>query len=139
MARRGRRRTKRTVYEETSRRMLRDALFLLRHRRWHSAVYLAGYTVECRLKAAVCQFLNQKTLPSEFQTHNLWALIVGAGLEQNMESDPQIGTYFDYIESLWDVEIRYAGKTYGRNEAEKFLDAVGRFVRWLNTIFVQRM
>ncbi len=135
MARRDRRRTKQTVYEEASRRMLSDARFLLQHGRWHSAVYLAGYAVECRLKAAVCQFLNEKTLPPEFQTHNLWTLLVSAGLEETLEPNQQMRTYFDYIESIWDVEIRYAGKTYRRNEAEKFLDVVGRFVKWIDTIF----
>jgi HEPN domain-containing protein len=139
MVRNGARRTKRTVYEETSRRMLRDARFLLRHKRWHSAVYLAGYTVECRLKAAICQFLNQRTLPTEFRTHNLWTLLMGAGLDGDLVANPQMRSYFSYMESQWDVEIRYAGKTYGRNDAEKFLDSVGRFVKWLDTILSEKI
>ena len=49
MAQIGRQRTKRTVYEESSRRMLTDARFLFKHGRWHGSVYLAGYAVECKL------------------------------------------------------------------------------------------
>jgi len=135
MARRDRQRTKRTVYEQTSRRMLNDARFLLKHGRWHSGVYLAGYAVECRLKAAVCQFISAETLPPELQTHNLWTLLVSAGLEETLQSNQQMRTYFDFIESVWDVEIRYTAKPYGRNDANKFLDYVRRFVKWLNLIF----
>jgi HEPN domain-containing protein len=115
--------------------MLNDALFLLKHGRWHSAVYLAGYAVECRLKAAVCQFIGARMLPVKLQTHDLWTLLVGAGLEKALQSNQQMRTYFNFIESVWDVEIRYAAKPYGRNDAEKFLDTVRRFVKWLNAIF----
>ena len=135
MAQRKRQRTKRTVYEQTSRRMLNDARFLLKHGRWHSGVYLAGYAVECRLKAAVCQFISEEILPSELQTHDLWTLLVSAGLGETLQSNQQMKSYFDFIESVWDVEIRYAAKPYRRNDAEKFLDAVGRFVKWLDAIF----
>lgn len=135
MVRRDRQRTKRTVYEQTSRRMLNDARFLLKHGRWHSGVYLAGYAVECRLKATVCQFIGEERLPPELQTHDLSILLVNAGLEKTLQSNQQVRTYFNFIESVWDVEIRYAAKPYGRNDAEKFLDTVRRFVKWLDAIF----
>ena len=117
--------------------MLKDARFLLKHGRWHSGVYLAGYAVECRSKAAVCRFIRAEKLPPELQTHDLWALLVSAGLERILQSNQQMKIYFNYIESVWDVEIRYAAKPYGRNDAEKFFDAVRRFMKWLDTIVSQ--
>jgi len=108
MAQRKRPRTKRTVYEQTSRRMLNDARFLLKHGRWHSGVYLAGYAVECRLKAAVCQFISEEILPSELQTHDLWTLLVSAGLEETLQSNQQMKTYFDNLclESHFQIEFK---------------------------------
>ena len=64
---------------------------------------------------------------------------MSAGLGETLQSNQQMKSYFDFIESVWDVEIRYAAKPYRRNDAEKFLDAVRRFVKWLDAIFSRMM
>ena len=138
MVQKSRRRTKRTVYEEISRRMLTDARFLFKHGRWHGAVYLAGYAIECKLKAAVCQYLGVEELPESFRTHDIRFLIRSAGLTETVNSDEVIQARFRRIDSMWRTEIRYAGKPYGKQEAEVFLDNVRRVVQWLDAILRAR-
>ncbi|MBC8232851.1 HEPN domain-containing protein, partial [bacterium] len=125
MAQSSRQRTKRTVYEQTSRRMLNDARFLLKHGRWHSTVYLGGYAVECKLKAAVCEYLGVEVLPESFRTHDIRFLIRSAGLAEAVNSDKVIQARFRRIDSMWRTEIRYAGKPYGKQAAENFLYRFG--------------
>ena len=134
MTRGERQQTKRTVYEQTSRRMLNDARFLLKHGRWHSAVYLSGYAVECKMKASVCEYLGVNVLPPAFYTHELQALLRSAGLAEALQCEPSLWACFRRIDVTWDVEIRYSGKPYGRYEAETFLDDVRRVVKWLDTM-----
>ncbi len=44
----------RSIQLGASRRRLEDAEALHRQKRWHGAVYLGGYTIECSLKALIC-------------------------------------------------------------------------------------
>ncbi len=138
MAQIGRQRTKRTVYEESSRRMLTDARFLFKHGRWHGSVYLAGYAVECKLKAAVCQHLGVEGLPERFWTHDLQFLIRSTGLAKAVNDDETIRACFRRIDSIWRVEIRYTGKPYGKQEADGFLNDVRRVIQWLNAMLLRR-
>ena len=137
MAQSSRQRTKRTVYEQTSRRMLSDARFLLQHGRWHSAVYLGGYAVECKLKAAVCEYLGVDVLPSAFHTHEIQVLLRSAGLAEALQLDKSLWACFRRIDVTWGVEIRYSGKPYRRHEAETFLDDVGRLLKWLDVMILR--
>ena len=54
----------------------------------------------------MCQFIGVESLPPELQTHDLWTLLVSAGLEETLQSNQQMKSYFDFIESVWDVEIQ---------------------------------
>jgi HEPN domain-containing protein len=116
--------------------MLNDARFLLQHGRWHSAVYLAGYAVECKLKSSVCEYLGVDVLPPAFHTHELQVLLRSAGLAEALQREPSLWACFRRIDVTWDVEIRYSGKPYGQLEAEKFLDDVRRLLKWLNTMIL---
>ena len=118
--------------------MLTDARFLFKNGRWHGAVYLAGYAVECKLKAAVCQHLGVDVLPSAFHTHELQVLLQSAGLAGVLPLDSSVWACFRRIDVIWGVEIRYSGKPYRRHEAETFLDDVGRLLKWIDTIILRR-
>jgi HEPN domain-containing protein len=126
-----RKRMKGTAFEQVARRVLANARFLLRHRRWHSAIYLAGYAVECRLKAAICRVKGLATLPPEYQTHDLRALLHATGWEQSMAQDRRAWDAFQTVDKIWSVEMRYTTKPYGRREAENFFEALGRLEEWL--------
>jgi HEPN domain-containing protein len=111
--------------------VLANARFLLRHERWHSAVYLAGYALECWLKAAVCWAKGLTVLPPEYETHDLQWLLRSAGLQNEVRRTPALSRAFDCAVDLWQTEIRYAGKAYRRAEATQFFEALGRLVPWL--------
>jgi HEPN domain-containing protein len=71
---------------------IRDARTLLAARRWSGAYYLAGYGVECALKACVIVHLMQtdefpeKRFSERCWTHNLAQLLGLAGLEAAFEA-----------------------------------------------------
>ncbi len=111
-----------------------NAQFLLRHGRWHSAVYLAGYAVECQLKAILCRAKGLSTLPPEYETHDLWRLLEGTGLVERMRRNPDIFRAFERVTRVWTTEMRYAPKPYGRAEATDFFDDLRRVMAWLQAI-----
>ena len=47
-----------------------DTLALVKARRWGAALYMAGYILECALKAVISK-LGNGSLPSEMFTHDL--------------------------------------------------------------------
>lgn len=49
---------------------LDEAHVLLRNRRWAGALYVAGYIVECGMKAVIARY-NGNTLPPQYLTHDL--------------------------------------------------------------------
>ncbi len=65
-----------------------DAEALLKERRWSGAYYLAGYAVECGLKACVLAFVERtgvifqdKKFLEKCWTHDVEALVRAADLE----------------------------------------------------------
>jgi HEPN domain-containing protein len=64
---------------------------LLESRHWGPAYYLAGYSVECGLKACIARqfrehdFPNQKIVNASY-THKLVELVKTAGLEQQLRA-----------------------------------------------------
>jgi HEPN domain-containing protein len=72
---------------------LREARALLRVRCWSGAYYLAGYAVECGLKACVIKYLMttdqfpERKFSEQCWTHDLERLIVLAGLQGSLDAD----------------------------------------------------
>jgi hypothetical protein len=70
-----------------------DAAILLAAGRWSGAYYLAGYAVECGLKACIARLTNQDDFPrdrrfvEECYTHNLERLLKAAGLGPVLDMD----------------------------------------------------
>jgi len=95
------------------------------------AYYLAGYAVECALKACIAketqryEFPEKKRVDASY-THNLKELVrvaeLRGGLREAAAADPQFQQYWDVVE-LWSEQSRY-----GRNSAESaqsLIEAVG--------------
>ena len=63
---------------------LADALALLAAERWTAAYYLAGYSVECGLKACIAKLARPDTFPpknsNDYYSHNLRELLKKAKL-----------------------------------------------------------
>jgi hypothetical protein len=73
-------------------RRIADAKLLLDGGRYDSAYYMAGYSVECALKACIANLLKAETFPektfaSPIYVHDLKKLIEFAGLKAIFDTD----------------------------------------------------
>ncbi len=120
----------------------------VRHLR--GALYLAGYAVECSLKAYILaqarsaetfsQVMDRRSGDGEAglanwrdKSHSLPFLWRVAGLETQVQ-DPDIDMKRDLPMCLkWSPDWRYDPRPLtSRNEASRFYGAVGRVYRWVN-------
>lgn len=91
---------------------LEDAKALQRAGRDTAAVYLAGYAVECMLKAAICARLaKEEAFPDrnskQFYVHDLDELLALAGLREIISADERVAKNWMVIQT-WNPEQRYA-------------------------------
>jgi HEPN domain-containing protein len=101
-----------------------DANVLLAARHWSAAYYLAGYAVECGLKACIAKLMKSEEFPDrnfaeKCWTHNLAQLLVLAGLKDNLDTaslaDPDLLDNWD-IAKDWSESSRYARTTKAKAE-----------------------
>jgi HEPN domain-containing protein len=104
-----------------------EALLLANHP--SGAYYLAGYAVECALKACIAKQTREHDFPEKdvvnsSYTHNLKALLSVAGLEQDLRSaEADKGFALNWvIVTTWKEDSRYA--THSALEAENLLLAI---------------
>jgi hypothetical protein len=112
-------------------RYLRDADMLRRSRAWSSAYYLAGYAVECALKARIAkqfrkhEFPNLKTVQGA-HTHKLEELLGLAGLKDQLadrrRASDSFGDNWDKVVVKWRETSRYDQPT--KAMAEELLRAI---------------
>ena len=117
--------------QELSKVRLREAKALLDQGLFDGAYYLAGYAVECAIKACIAkgtrryEFPDKKKVESS-HSHNLRELIRVAGLEdarlEQAGKDPEFRTNWDVVEH-WSEQSRY--RRHGPESARKLLMAVG--------------
>ena len=110
---------------------VRDALNLLRGRRYDACYYLAGYAVECALKACIAKQFRASTIPDPGRvksifTHQLEALVNVAGLAESLNEetriDPDFEAYWNVVKD-WKPDRRYQTGTT-RYEAQNLYDAI---------------
>lgn len=99
--------------------------------RRNGAVYLGGYSVECALKAKVCETQGTETLAPQYFSHNLDLLAAKTDLWPTLRNDPVAWVAFVKIKSQWNALLRYNMRPWNPVEVRKFLDLVKEFVRWL--------
>src|SRR5437016_5727073 len=100
-------------------RYVKDAEILLRNRRWSSAYYLAGYAVECALKARIAKEFRRHEIPDralvqKFHDHTLAKLLELAGLTGILENRGRASSQFSRhwsVVAQWDSESRYGKPT----------------------------
>lgn len=123
---------------------MREAEHLQSGGHFAGAVYLAGYAVECLLKAAICQVLGWSELRSTFAVHDLEGLLLHSGLQRKIEEPANEAVFrnFKRISEVWIVvgkqSIRYTDPdSITAQGAEAFLDQVKNpetgVVTWLRT------
>ena len=94
------------------------------------AYYLAGYAVECALKACIAKMYNQHDWPekefvSDCHTHNLLKLVKLADLRDTLNGDIAanlgLGQNWDVVKD-WNERSRY--QRYSQDKAQKMINAV---------------
>lgn len=109
---------------------IQDARALFAARRWSAAYYLAGYAVECALKACIARLTKADDFPDKAfadkcWTHDLERLVVLAGLKDERDgatrADPVLEGNWGTVKD-WNESSRYARST--KTDAQDMLDAI---------------
>jgi hypothetical protein len=110
---------------------LADSRALLRAHRYAGAYYLAGYSVECALKACIARQVRRYDFPdkkvvSDSYTHDLTKLVGIAGLKTRLESALASDRSFELNWTVvrdWSEEDRY-NSAISRVEARDLYSAI---------------
>ena len=88
---------------------LDEAKVLFSRKLYLGTVYLAGYAVECQLKATICKTLGLVELPETFKTHDLELLLLHSGAHAKLSSDIGAAESFKKICGFWNnkMDLRY--------------------------------
>jgi HEPN domain-containing protein len=109
---------------------IREAKTLYKAGEYSGAYYLAGYAVECALKACIAKAVQRHDFPEKGHadkvfTHNLRDLLKLADLNDEMEAAKQASRNFA---AGWDEAIKWSEASrytiWTRNQAEVLLDAI---------------
>ena len=109
---------------------IREAKALLDTGHWPGAYYLAGYAVECALKACIARLTKSEEFPDKkfadrCWTHNLTQLLDPAGLKDEfaaaLPADLDLTENWRLVRE-WDESSRYARKA--KAEAEEPYEAI---------------
>lgn len=119
---------------------LREARALLRVNHSDGAYYLAGYVVECALKACIAKktarydFAEKDTVQASY-THDLAKLLIPAGLHLDHQAamrQPEFALNWKIV-TEWKPESRYTN--HSRQKAENLLAAItdrkAGVLRWI--------
>ena len=98
---------------------------------WDGAYYLAGYAVECSLKACIAkgtlrhEFPDKRKVDASY-SHSLRDLVKVAGLEdarvEQMGKDPDFRENWDIVQS-WSEQSRY--QRHLPESVQRLLEAIG--------------
>jgi hypothetical protein len=123
---------KRAGFQKLAEMRLEDAKILLDQGKWPAAYYLAGYSVECALKACIIAFLNRSDewpepgFSNRCYTHSLDALVGLARLLDEREALGKNDAIFAnnwVIVKDWTEEARYRFDT-AESDAKRLYDAI---------------
>jgi len=123
----------RTEWQRIAEERVLDAEAPLDKQRWGAAYYLAGYAVECGLKACVVVYVErnadvvfrEKRFSEACWTHDIEKLVSLAGLRAQRDADVAANTVLDdnwLIVKEWRESVRY--QTTTQLKAEKLFQAV---------------
>lgn len=121
----------RTDFQQLADVRIDEAAALLAAQKWDGAYYLAGYAVECALKACLAKQTNQYDFPpprkdlEEYYTHDVQKLLKRADLESSRKAEGLANNNFQTnwnIVTQWDESSRYDRKS--KDEAEMLYNAV---------------
>lgn len=123
----------RLQWQQIAEQWLVDAKALLDGHRWPAAYYLAGYAVECGLKACILArvaaspevLFEDRKFSEKCWTHGVLALVELAGLEAAREADARANPAFrrnwQFVKD-WSERARYSPTTH--QKAKKLYSAI---------------
>jgi hypothetical protein len=122
---------------------IREAKALLDAQLWDGAYYLAGYALECGLKACILarvertgEIFKDKKFSEKCWTHDLSDLLALADLEASRKAEAtakqQFGAYWALV-AKWSEKARYERKSQADAEAlyTAIADATDGVLRWI--------
>jgi HEPN domain-containing protein len=121
----------RSDFQQLSTLRIREAKVLFDNSYYAGAYYLAGYAVECALKACITRLTKrfdfpEKAIVNRSHTHNLTELIDVAGLKVALDNQTQsargFGSNWNIIKE-WSENARYK-LNISRTEAESIYSAI---------------
>lgn len=130
----------RKALEEIAEARLLEAETLRKAGHYAAAIYLAGFAVECYLKAAICATLHWNELRETFKTHDLESLMLHSGSDSKLRKNSPLVESFAKIRETWALDrpdsIRYRRPAdFKKKDAELFMqyvsDPATGIVPWL--------
>jgi hypothetical protein len=113
-----------------------DAEFLFAHERNTSAVYLAGYGVECLLKSLIlsaCPKTQRTAVLNTFRgarAHDFGWL--KAQYFQYWKGSIPAEIAKDFVRvATWSTDLRYLSSVIRYREARAFLDSAAKIIKWI--------
>ncbi len=107
-----------------------DAQSLYNSRRWHGAIYLAGYAIECLLKCAAGQRTGTVYLDSMLETHKLDILMPASGLLPELKT-VGLFTIWSTFSQRWDTSLRYTCNLFRDKDGRLFFQQITQLYEWL--------
>ena len=124
-------------YYRVAKQRFDDALLLLEMGRTTAAVYLAGYSVECMLKALIllpvqCRRPRKKRSLGGFavQERTIMNGCCISYVETVGPGCPRLSCHTLPVSNSWSTDMRYVAGTLGIHEAKAFLDAAVEIITW---------
>lgn len=122
-------------FYQVARQRYEDAQYLLEAERTTGAIYLAGYGIECMLKALVLSILarwKRVELLASFRgsrAHDFdW--LMSRYFRNGGQEPPNVVAEALSLAKSWTVEIRYEAKTASETEATEFMEAAEKVMSW---------
>jgi len=134
----------RAQLQQLSELRIKEARILLEARSYPGAYYLAGYAVECALKACIAKRTKEYDFPdknfvNKSWTHKLEELLNLTELKDKLEGDMKSNKDLDAFWAVvvnWEESRRYelgASQEDARNLCDAISDPVNGVLQWLKT------
>lgn len=123
------------LYYRVAKQRFDDGLFLLEGDRTTAAVYLAGYGVECMLKALVLAHLPPKKRQEMLKSfrgprgHDFDWLKKQLMKIRSISIPFSVSTKLSLV-NTWNTELRYRAGTIPDDDAELFISSVEHVMQW---------
>lgn len=132
----------RNDFQELAQVRIEETQILLDQGKSDGAYYLAGYAVECALKACICKLAKEYDLPpkakviNDYYSHVIEALVRVAGLSLRRDADAAADKELEgnwLTVKDWSEETRYVRKTHeeARDLIAAIIDADHGVLPWI--------